>query len=212
MFDATAFAAGFALSAALIVAIGAQNAFVLRQGLRREHVGAIVAFCAAADALLMALGVAGVARAAQAVPGLERILAGAGAAYLAAFAVAAFRRAGAAGALDPAAGGGLSLRGALLGAAGFTFLNPHVYLDSVLLVGAVGAAQAPEAPAAFVAGAALASLLWFAALGYGARLLAPLFARPAAWRALDAAVGVTMLVLAGGLAHAAIAGAEAVAL
>lgn len=211
MFDFPAFAAGFALSAALIVAIGAQNAFVLRQGLRREHVGAIVAFCAAADVLLMALGVAGLGHAVRLVPGIERILAALGAAYLAVYAVAAFRRAAAAGTLSATGGGGIGLSGALLRAAGFTFLNPHVYLDSVLLVGAVGAAQAPHAPTSFVAGAGTASLAWFLALGYGARLLAPAFARQAAWRALDLAVAVTMTVLAVGLAGLAIAGAEAIA-
>ncbi|MFN8760447.1 MAG: LysE/ArgO family amino acid transporter [Tagaea sp.] len=212
MFDVSAFAAGFALSAALIVAIGAQNAFVLRQGLRREHVGAIVAFCTAADALLMALGVAGLARAVGALPGLERVLAGAGAAFLAVYAAFSLRRAMGSAALTETAGTGLTLRGALLRAAGFTFLNPHVYLESVLLVGAVGAARAPDAPVAFVVGAASASLVWFAGLGYGARALAPVFAKPAAWRALDLGVAATMLALAAGLAGVAIAGAEAFAL
>lgn len=197
---------GFSLSAALIVAIGAQNAFVLRQGLKREHVGPIVAFCAAADAVLMAAGVAGLGALIGAQPGLERALTLAGAAFLAWYAFGAFRRAVQnTAALEAAAGGaGLTLSAALAQTAAFTLLNPHVYLDTVLLVGAVGAAEPEAGRAAFVVGAATASALWFAALGYGARLLAPLFARPLAWRVLDAVIGATMAALAAGLAWRAL--------
>jgi L-lysine exporter family protein LysE/ArgO len=193
--------AGFGLSAALIVAIGAQNAFVLRQGLRREHVGPIVLFCALADVALMAAGVAGLGAALESLPGLTSALALGGALFLGWYGAAALHRAlrpQAALAADPR-GEALPLGAALARTAGFTLLNPHVYLDTVLLVGAVGASQPPEGRSAFVAGAGLASALWFVALGYGARLLAPLFARPAAWRVLDAAVGATMLALAFGL-------------
>lgn len=202
MTDAALLAAvnGLALSAALIVAIGAQNAYVLRQGLRREHVGPIVLFCATADAVLIAAGVAGLGTLLERVPGLATALALGGAAFLGWYGVGALRRALRPGALVAAPGGeGTTLAGALARTAGFTLLNPHVYLDTVLLIGSVGATLPDGAQGAFVAGAALASASWFVALGYGARLLAPVFARPAAWRALDAAVGGTMLVLAGGL-------------
>jgi L-lysine exporter family protein LysE/ArgO len=201
MIQATAFLNGLALSAALIVAIGAQNAFVLRQGLRREHVGPIVAFCAIADAALMAAGVAGLGAALERLPGLTAALALFGAAFLGWYGVGALRRACHPGAMlvAQARGAPLTLGAALARTAGFTLLNPHVYLDTVLLVGSVGAAQPAAGQAAFVAGAGLASALWFAALGFGARLLAPLFVRPAAWRVLDALVGATVLVIAAGL-------------
>lgn len=200
-------AAGFALMASLIVAVGAQNTFVLRQGLRREHVGAVVLFCIAADVTLMSLGVAGLGAAVGRVPGLATLLTAGGAAFLGWYAVGAFRRALRPEALAAAsAGGAVPLRAALARAAGFTLLNPHVYLDTVLLLGSVASAlAAPERPG-FLLGAALASTCWFAALGYGARLLAPLFRRPAAWRLLDAGVALTMAVLALALLRQALAG------
>lgn len=134
------FAQGLALSLGLIVAIGAQNAFVLRQGLRREHVGAVVLFCAAADALLVAAGVLGMARALGQSPGLARALALAGAVFLAAYGWQALRRARHPHRLSAAEGGAGLRRGAALAqAAAFTLLNPHVYLDTVLLVGSIGA-------------------------------------------------------------------------
>jgi L-lysine exporter family protein LysE/ArgO len=186
---------GFLLGASLIIAIGAQNAFVLRQGLAREHVGAIVLFCATADALLMAAGVLGAGQALERVPGLAWALTVGGALFLLVYGLRALWRALRPGHLDAAARGApLTRRAALAQAAAFTLLNPHVYLDTVVLVGAIGARQA--SPAAFVGGAAVASLVWFAALGYGARWLAPWFAKPAAWRGLDGFVGVTMLALA----------------
>jgi len=190
-------ATGFALSLGLIVAIGAQNAFVLRQGLRREHVGPLVAFCAAADALLMAAGVAGLAGVLGARPGLARALAAFGVVFLAAYGLRALWRAAKPGALQAAGDGSLTRRQALLQVAAFTLLNPHVYLDTVLLVGSIGAQQpAGAARVAFVAGAAGASGVWFATLGYGARALAPWFAKPRAWQVLDVLIGLTMLVLA----------------
>lgn len=188
---------GLALCFGLIIAIGAQNAFVLRQGLRREHVGPIVAFCTLADALLMAAGVAGLAALIGERPGLARLLAGGGALFLLAYGLRALWNARAPGALQAVASPGFSRRQALVQVAGFTLLNPHVYLDSVLLIGTIGAQHpGPGARAAFVGGCVLASGLWFSALGYGARKLAPLFARPRAWQVLDALVGLTMLVLA----------------
>ncbi|MFY9510717.1 MAG: LysE family transporter [Rubrivivax sp.] len=199
MTTASSFATGFVLGLSLIVAIGAQNAFLLRQGLRREHVGVLVAFCAGADALLMAAGVAGLAQLLGAQPQLARALTLAGAAFLAAYGLRALWRARRPGSLLAAAGGGLTRAQALVHVAGFTLLNPHVYLDTVLLLGSVGARQPAGAQGLFVAGAASASLLWFSALGYGARALAPLFARPRAWQGLDVLIGLTMLVLAAAL-------------
>jgi L-lysine exporter family protein LysE/ArgO len=188
---------GLALTFGLIIAIGAQNAFVLRQGLRREHVGTLVIFCTLADAVLMAAGVAGLASLIGAHPGLARVLAGGGALFLLGYGLRALWNARAPGALQTTAGPGLGRRKALLQVAGFTLLNPHVYLDSVLLIGTIGAQHGQaSARAAFVGGCVAASALWFTALGYGARRLAPLFARPRAWQVLDGLVGLTMLVLA----------------
>jgi L-lysine exporter family protein LysE/ArgO len=197
----SAFATGFALMAALIIAIGAQNAFVLRQGLVRRHVGLVVGFCATADALLMIAGVLGAGAALQALPGLARALAWAGAAFLFAYGLRAFARALRPGTLSAAADAATASRGAVLAqVAAFTLLNPHVYLDTVMLAGSIGAQQPAGAPrTAFIIGSSAASAAWFATLGYGARALAPWFARPAAWRVLDAIVGATMLAIAAGL-------------
>jgi len=193
-------ATGAALGLTLIVAIGAQNAFVLRQGLRREHVGPIVLLCAACDAVLMCAGVAGLAQLLVQLPQLARVLTAGGVLFLCAYGLRALRRALRPQALQ-AAGEvpGLTRAQALAQAAAFTLLNPHVYLDTVVLVGSVGAQQGAWRWW-FAAGASAASLLWFTALGYGARGLAPLFARPRAWQILDALIGMTMLALAAGLA------------
>lgn len=190
------FIQGLVLSVGLIVAIGAQNAFVLRQGLRREHVGPVVLFCALADGALIAAGVLGMAQALGERPGLARALALAGAAFLAAYGVQALRRARQPHALHAAQGdAAIGRAGAVAQAAAFTLLNPHVYLDTVLLVGSIGAQQPAALRGWFVAGASTASMLWFGLLGYGARWLAPWFARPRAWQLLDGLVGVTMLLL-----------------
>ena len=187
---------GMALSFGLIVAIGAQNAFVLRQGLRREHVGSVVLFCALADALLITAGVMGMAQALGESPGLARALAAAGAIFLAIYGWRALRRARESHQLSTRTSGqGLGRSAALAQAAAFTLLNPHVYLDTVLLVGSIGAQQPAALRGWFVAGASAASVLWFGLLGFGARWPAPWFARPKAWQALDALVGITMLAL-----------------
>lgn len=188
---------GFALGGSLIVAIGAQNAFVLRQGLRREHVLPVVAFCIVADALLMLAGVAGLAAVLGHRPDLARALTLGGVVFLVAYGLQALWRARRPGALDAADDGrATTLAGALAQCTAFTLLNPHVYLDTVLLVGTIGAQQPAALRGWFVAGASTASLLWFGLLGYGARWLAPWFARPKAWQVLDALIGVTMWVLA----------------
>jgi len=190
------FVHGLALSFGLIVAIGAQNAFVLRQGLRREHVGSIVLFCAAADGLLVAAGVFGMAQALARCPGLARALALAGALFLAVYGARALWRARRVQRLQPDASHAKPGRLATLAqAAAFTLFNPHVYIDTVMLAGSIGAQQPGPLRGWFIAGSSAASLSWFLMLGFGARWLAPWFARPRAWRLLDGLVGSTMLVL-----------------
>jgi L-lysine exporter family protein LysE/ArgO len=190
------FLQGLLLGLGLIVAIGAQNAFVLRQGLRREHVGSVVLFCALADAVLISAGVLGMGQALGQSPALARALALAGALFLAVYGYRALQRARRPGRLDASAASTGLGRGAVLAqAAAFTLLNPHVYLDTVLLVGSIGAQQPSALRGWFVLGASMASLGWFALLGFGSRRLAPLFARPRAWRVLDGLIGLTMFVL-----------------
>ena len=167
------------------------------QGLRREHVGTVVLFCAVADGALIAAGVLAMAQALGGRPGLARALALAGAVFLAVYGVQALRRARTSQQLRAAEGNAVLGRGAAVAqAAAFTLLNPHVYLDTVLLVGSIGAQQPGALRGWFVAGASTASMLWFGLLGYGARWLAPWFARPRAWQMLDGLVGLTMMMLA----------------
>ncbi len=179
----------------LIVAIGAQNAFVLRQGLRREHVGAVVTLCIAADVLLIAAGTAGLGALVAGRPAALEVVRVGGAAFLLWLAADALRRAVRPGTLDPAASGPAGLRATLATSAALTFLNPHVYLDTVLLLGAL-AQQAGPARWQFAAGAAAASALWFTALGFGAGRLRPLFARAVSWRLLDLGVAGVMTAMA----------------
>ena len=205
----SAFTTGFALSATLIIAIGAQNAVVLRQGIRKEHVAPIVAFCAIADLLLIAVGVAGLAGILGDSPTLVALLTIAGSAFLVWYGIRALQRALLPQSLRAAAGNEpLSLANAMAQAAGFTLLNPHVYLDTVLLMGSIGTRQPADMRIWFVGGAACASGVWFTTLGFGARLLAPIFARPRAWQVLDTLVGLTMLSLAVLLIRQGIAGLQ----
>jgi len=201
------FVQGLALGLGLIVAIGAQNAFVLRQGLRREHVGSVVLFCALADAVLIAAGVLGMAQTLGRSPGLTRALALAGAAFLALYGWQALRRARHSHRLTAAKGDqALRLGAAVAQAAAFTLLNPHVYLDTVLLVGSIGAQQPQALRGWFIAGASSASMFWFALLGFGAQWLAPWFGRPRAWQVLDGLIGVTMVTLSALLLRHALVG------
>ena len=185
--------AGFALGLSLILAIGAQNAFVLRQGLRRAHVLPVVLVCAVSDALLIAAGVAGFGALTLAVPGLEWAMRLFGAAFLIWYGARMLRSAwtGSA-ALEPGAEA-QSLRAALLTCLALTWLNPHVYLDTIVLIGAVSA-RYDALP--FALGAMASSFVFFFALGFGARSVAPFFARPVAWRLLEALIGLTMWVIA----------------
>jgi L-lysine exporter family protein LysE/ArgO len=191
----TAATSGFFLGLSLILAIGAQNAFVLRQGLRRERVFAVCLTCALSDAILIAAGVAGMGWLAAEAPWLAPVMTWAGAAFLVVYGALAFRRALRPGALAAAGRGAGSLRATLLACLALTWLNPHVWLDTVVLLGSVSAQYAGD-KLAFGAGAATASFAFFFALGYGARALAPVFARPAAWRLLDIAVGAVMWSIA----------------
>ncbi len=187
---------GFLLGLSLILAIGAQNAFVLRQGLLRQHVFAVCLVCAVSDALLIAAGVAGFGVAVQRVPALPQAMAWLGAAFLLWYGFTRLRAAARGDSLRAAAEGTGSLRAALTTCLAFTWLNPHVYLDTVVLLGGIASRHAGEARLSFGLGAMVASFLFFFTLGYGARLLAPLFARPAAWRVLDVGVGAVMWALA----------------
>jgi L-lysine exporter family protein LysE/ArgO len=195
-----ALVSGFLLSLSLILAIGAQNAFVLRQGLRGEHVFAVCAVCATSDAALIAAGVAGFGALVMAVPWLAPVMRFGGAAFLLFYGLrslwSAWRNHGA---LNPADDVGKSLGMTLITCLAFTWLNPHVYLDTVVLLGSVSTRYAGQR-LAFAVGAMAASLVFFFALGYGARFLRPLFANPRAWQILDGFIGLTMVGLAAKLA------------
>ncbi|MFD8235556.1 LysE/ArgO family amino acid transporter [Streptomyces sp. NPDC059696] len=196
----TAGAAGFGTGLSLIVAIGAQNAFVLRQGVRRQAVLAVVGICALSDAVLIALGVGGVGAVVVKWPGALAVVGWIGGAFLLGYGALAarrvFRKGG--GALRTDGEGAGSVRRAVLTCLAMTWLNPHVYLDTVFLLGSVAADHGPLRWT-FGLGAVLASLCWFTALGFGARLLGRFLARPAAWRVLDGLVAATMIVLGAAL-------------
>jgi L-lysine exporter family protein LysE/ArgO len=185
-------AAGFGTGLSLIVAIGAQNAFVLRQGIRRDAVFAVVAICAASDAVLIALGVGGVGALVLAFPRVLTAVAIVGGAFLLCYGFLAARRAFRPSAMTILAAP--TTNRVVLTCLALTWLNPHVYLDTVLLLGTV-AAHRGDLRWAFGAGAVLASLCWFAALGFGARLLTGLFSRPSSWRVLDGLVAATMVTI-----------------
>lgn len=184
---------GFLTSAALIIAIGAQNAFVLRQGLRREHVVPVVAVCAVADVLLIGLGVLGLGAVVEQNPVALAVARYGGAAFLLGYGVRTAVRVRRSAALAPREVPTSGRRAAVLTTAALTFLNPHVYLDTVVLLGSL--AQQHHR-GAFYLGAVGASLTWFTALGAGARYLAPLLARPRAWQVLDAGIALVMIGLA----------------
>lgn len=188
----TAFIAGFLLGGSLIIAIGAQNAFILRQGLLREHVFILCLVCALSDTLLIAAGVGGLGTIVSRSPWLIGAVTIGGALFLAAYAVIAFRRAFTNVALEAASGKGSDLKTALATCLAFTFLNPHVYLDTVVLIGSLSGGYPSAARLWFGIGAGTASFVWFFGLGYGARLLEPFFAKPSAWRVLDILIGLIM--------------------
>jgi L-lysine exporter family protein LysE/ArgO len=200
-----AFSHGAALCASLIVTIGAQNAYVLRQGIQRSHVGKIVTLCTLSDFALIAAGVGGASALVGRYPLFVHAMLYVGLAYLVWFGVSAWRRALKPGhaVLDgsTAAGGTPAAAtqrasGVILTTLALTWLNPHVYLDTFLLIGTAGAREPEGARLAFALGAMAVSAVWFVGLGYGARMLAPLFRRATAWRVLDGAIGSMVLLIA----------------
>ncbi len=190
----TSVATGLVTGLALIVAIGAQNAFVLRQGLARRHVGAVVAVCALSDLALIVAGVAGIGVVVEQAPWVIDVVRWAGVAFLTWYGVSSLRRARQPASLEAARGDTVALGPTVTKALALTWLNPHVYLDTVLLLGSI--AQADAAPWWFAAGAGSASLLWFTGLGYGARLAHRRLSTPRAWQVLDVVIGLTMLAIA----------------
>ena len=209
--DWLAFSHGAALCASLIVTIGAQNAFVLRQGIMRSHVGKIVLLCAVSDFILIGAGVGGASALVERYPVFVHAMLYVGLAYLAWFGVNALRRAVRPGhavldvdaAIDRRSGNAAPVTPStqrampiILMTLAFTWLNPHVYLDTFLLIGTAGAREALTGRVAFALGAMAVSAVWFVGLGYGARALAPLFRRATAWRVLDGAIGSMVLLLA----------------
>jgi L-lysine exporter family protein LysE/ArgO len=192
---------GFGLGAGLIVAIGAQNAFVLRQGLKREHHFAVALVCTLNDILLITLGVAGLGTLIGQSAILKSVAFWGGAAFLLFYGFRSFRSATRPDRLETDTAGAqpLTLRAAVLAALAFSLLNPHVYLDTLVVIGSVGAQHPAGERASFAMGAGLASTVWFFGLAYGAARLAPLFRRRAVWRALDIAIGCIMWFIAASL-------------
>ncbi|KUI24982.1 amino acid transporter [Mycobacterium sp. IS-1742] len=185
---------GFLSSLTLIAAIGAQNAFVLRQGVRGEHVGAVVAVCTVSDILLIGAGIAGFGALVTAHPGVLDLARLGGAAFLIGYGLLAARRAVRPSALMPSEDGPARLVGVLVTCAALTWLNPHVYLDTVVLLGAL-ANEHRDDRWLFGIGAVTASAVWFTGLGFGARRLGGLFSTPSTWRVLDALIAMIMIAL-----------------
>ncbi|QIK63173.1 amino acid transporter [Leucobacter viscericola] len=190
------FLVGIGSGLSLIVAIGAQNAFVLRQGIRREHVFWVALICGLTDAVLELLGVAGIGFVVQKAPVVLEIVRWGGVAFLLWYAWSAARRAMKPEVLVAGDGSGGSLKRTILACLAITYLNPHVYLDTMVLMGSIGNAQGDPGRWWFVAGGALASIVWFFVLGYGARMLTRFFATPRSWQILDGVVAAVMLVIA----------------
>lgn len=190
------FVAGFFLSASLIVAIGAQNAFVLRQGLLKKHVFIICLICAASDALLILLGVTGLGFLVKKLPWLISVITLAGAAFLFVYGGMVVKRMFSPQSLESLKENSLGLRAAILACLTFTFLNPHAYLDTFILIGGISASYEGNLKVAFTLGAMIASFAWFFSLGYGARLLVPFFEKPNSWQILDGFIAIVMFGLA----------------
>jgi L-lysine exporter family protein LysE/ArgO len=190
-----ALVAGFLTGLSLIVAIGAQNAYVLRMGLSRSHVTLIVTICATSDVVLIAVGVGGLGSVIRSAPTILDIFRWVGVGYLVCFAFTSFRRALHPGALVPSGAPGVSTTSVVSTTLALTFLNPHVYLDTVLLLGSIGN-QYGHLRWVFAFGAGVASLVWFSSLGFGARFASRFMARPGTWRVLDIVIGVIMTLVA----------------
>lgn len=187
--------AGLITGLSLIVAIGAQNAFILRLGLMRSHIGIAVFICALSDALLIFLGTAGMGAVVQSHKSILKAVSWVGAAYLLYFAVSAGRRVFKSESLESSAEVIMSKKSVVLAVLGFTWLNPHVYLDTVLLVGSIGS-QFGKQRWIFATGASIASVLWFTGLGYGSKAAARIMARPITWKILDIFIAIVMTTIA----------------
>ena len=187
---------GLATGLVLIVAIGSQNAYVLRQGIRREHVLALVLFCALSDALLILAGIGGAGVLIRGNDALMQLTRYGGALFLASYGALAVKRAWVGSQMHIDGHPGVPLAPALAACFAFTFLNPHVYLDTVVLLGSLANQHGDPERWLFGAGACLGSLVWFSALGFGTRYLAPLFQTTTAWRVLDSVIALTMWALA----------------
>lgn len=201
-----ALVAGFLSGLSLIAAIGAQNAFILRQGLRRQHVGLVITLCAVSDIALIAAGVAGFSSVAARLPWLTPLMLWGGVAFLLAYGALRFRAALRGGqALTAAAGAPVSAKRIAVTVLALTWLNPHVYVDTLALLGALSAQYTPH-HVSFGVGASVSSVVFFVTLGYGARVLAPFLARPRAWVILEVIIGIIMWAIAAGLAMQALNG------
>ncbi|GCE15878.1 LysE/ArgO family amino acid transporter [Tengunoibacter tsumagoiensis] len=202
----SALLSGFTLGASLIIAIGAQNAFVLRQGLKRHHVFVTACICTLCDAILITLGVAGFGTIVTSIPLLALIATWGGAAFLLIYGLRSFRSAlhSASLEVDATQPPPPSIQATALTILALSLLNPHVYLDTVVLVGSIGAHYPLEQRSSFAIGAMSASFCWFFGLAYGAAWLTPLFRKPLAWRILDCIVGVVMWGIAGSLIWSAL--------
>jgi len=191
--------AGALTGLSLIVVIGAQNAYVLRQGIRQSHVGAVVAICAVSDLALILAGVAGIGAIVDRAAWLIDVVTWLGVAFLVWYGVLSIRRSMRPEVLRSQGPADERLRAVVLQVLALTWLNPHVYLDTVVLLGSIAQSHGPVGRWWFGAGASLGSIAWFSALGFGATRLAPLLARPRAWQVLDLLIGLVMFVIAASL-------------
>ncbi len=191
----SALIAGFLTGLSLIVAIGAQNAYVLRMGLSKHHVPVVVGICTVSDITLILLGIGGIGGIVKSAPSSLQILRWVGVVYLSYFAIRSFMKAMKPGSLSPSDADKPSLRVAVATTLAFTFLNPHVYIDTVLLIGSLGN-QYGHSRWIFATGAGISSVLWFSSLGFGARYASRFMAKPITWRILDSAIGVVMVLIA----------------
>ncbi len=193
-------AAGFGMGLSLIVAIGAQNSYLLRQSISRERAGVVATICIASDLVLILLGISGIGVIVQQAPLIIEVLRWCGAAFLLGYGILAARRAlGPRQTLDAGTGGSASATRVIITALALTWLNPHVYLDTVLLLGTVANTHGPDGRWVFGAGAIVASVLWFLTLAFAGRLLRPAFAKPLTWRLLDGVIAMIMFGLGGSL-------------
>jgi L-lysine exporter family protein LysE/ArgO len=191
----TALVPGFLTGLSLIMAIGAQNAFVIRQGLTRKYVFLVVAICALSDAFLILLGVAGLGALISSLPWLLEIVRWFGVLYLTWFGIKSLRSAFNTQSLDASGVQSGSAKTVVLSVLGFTFLNPHVYLDTVILLGSIGNQFGPD-KWWFALGGMVASIVWFSSIGFGAKAASRFMAKPVFWKVLDLVIAAVMFGIA----------------